>query len=224
MNKFLKIFYWGFIISFLGSLPLGTMNVTATNISLKQGAYDANAFALGTLVIEVMCVYIVLQAMQWVSKQQQFFKIFEWLTALLIFILSVSCFIAALKMKSFGNSVFTKYDLPPFVLGLLLSILNPLHIPFWFGWSTVLLNKKILIPQQKYFFIYITGISLGTIAGFNVFIYGGNYIVQQLMDKQNILNWVVGFVLLITASIQVYKIQKKKLKVEIFNVSAFNAW
>jgi threonine/homoserine/homoserine lactone efflux protein len=215
MNKFFKIFYWGFIISFLGSLPLGTMNVTATNISIQLGAYPAFIFALGTLVVEAVCVYIVLQAMQWVSKQQRFFKVFEWLTVLLIFILSVSCFIAALKMKSFGNSVFTKYNLRPFVLGLLLSTLNPLHIPFWFGWSTVLLNKKILIPQQKYFFVYILGISIGTIAGFDVFIYGGNYIVQQLMGKQNILNWVVGFVLLGTVLIQVYKMQRKKLTVSI---------
>ena len=196
-------------------MPLGTMNVTATNISVQQGAYPAFIFALGTLVVEAVCVYIVLQAMQWVSKQQRFFKVFEWLTALLILILSASCFIAALKMKSFGNSVFTKYNLPPFVLGLLLSILNPLHIPFWFGWSTVLLNKKILISHQKYFLIYILGISLGTIAGFDVFIYGGNYIVQELMDKQNILNLVVGFVLLITVIIQVYKMQKKKLAVTI---------
>jgi threonine/homoserine/homoserine lactone efflux protein len=116
-------------------------------------------------------------------------------------------------MKSFGNNVFTKYSLPPFVLGLLLSVLNPLHIPFWFGWSTVLINKKVLIPQQKYFLTYILGISLGTLAGFDVFIYGGNYIVQQLNDKQNILNWFVGFVLLITAIIQVYKIYKKQFVV-----------
>jgi len=209
--KQLKIFYWGFIISFLGTLPLGTMNVTATNISVEQGTFPALIFALGALTIEGICVYLVLHALQWVNKQQRFFKIFEWLTALIVLILSISCFIAAIEMKSFGDNVFTNYNLSPFVLGLLLSTLNPLHIPFWFGWSTVLMNKKILIPEQKNFLTYIIGISLGTLAGFDVFIYGGNYIVQQLNDKQNILNWIVGFVLLITAGIQVYKIYKKKI-------------
>lgn len=212
MKQAIKIFYWGFIISFLGTLPLGTMNVTATSISITQGYTAGFIFALGTLMIEIVCVYIVLQAMQWVNRQQRFFRIFDWLTAVLILMLSLSCFIAAIKMKSFGNSVFTNYHLPPFVLGLLLSVLNPLHIPFWFGWSTILMNKKILIPQQKYFLIYISGISMGTIAGFDVFIYGGNYIVQQLSDKQNILNWIVGFVLLFTAAIQLYKMQKKSIQ------------
>lgn len=211
MKQSIKIYYWGFIISFLGTLPLGTMNVTATNISLEQGAFSAIIFSGGTITVEAICVFIVLHALQWVNKQQRFFKIFEWLTALLILILAISCFIAAIEMKSFGNSVFTKYELPPFFLGLLLSILNPLHIPFWFGWSTVLINKKILIVEQKYFLIYIFGISLGTLAGFTVFIYGGIYIIQQLKDKQNILNWVVGFVLLVTAIIQVYKIYRTRV-------------
>jgi len=206
MKQSVKTLYWGFIISFLGSLPLGTMNVTATKISVEQGTYPALIFATGTLVIEAACVYIVLQAMQWVHKQKRFFKVFEWLTAIIIFILSISCFAAAIKMKSFGNSVFISYHLPPFLLGILLSVLNPLHIPFWFGWSTVLLNKKILIPQQKYFLIYIIGISVGTIAGFDVFIYGGNYIVELLNDRQSILNWIIGAVLFITSVIQLYKI------------------
>ena len=209
MKQSVKTLYWGFIISFLGSLPLGTMNVTATKISIEQGTYPAFIFAIGTLVIEAACVYVVLRAMQWVTKQKRFFKIFEWLTAIIILILSISCFVAAIKMKSFGSSVFLNYHLPPFLLGVLLSTINPLHIPFWFGWSTVLINKKILIPKQRYFLIYITGISLGTIAGFDVFIYGGNYIIEQLRDRQDILNWVIGAVLFITAVIQLYKINYK---------------
>jgi threonine/homoserine/homoserine lactone efflux protein len=213
MKQSIKIFYWGFVISFLGTLPLGTMNVTATNISIKQGTFSAFIFASGTIVVEGVCVYIVLQAMQWVSKQQRFFKIFEWLTIILILALSISCLTAAIKMKGFGNNVFLKYNLNPFLLGLLLSILNPLHIPFWFGWSTVLLKKNILIPKSKYYLTYISGISLGTLAGFDVFIYGGNFILQQLSDKQNMLNWVVGITLLITAAIQLYKIQRKRLQI-----------
>ena len=212
MKRLIRIFSWGLMISFLGSLPLGTMNVTATNISIQNGPHEAFVFALGTLVIEAACAYMVLLAMQWVSKQQRFFRVIEWVAAALILILSVSCFIAAIKMTNFGNNVFAQYGLPPFVLGLLLSALNPLHVPFWLGWSTVLMNKKILIPEQKFFLFYLAGISIGTIGGFDVFIYGGNYIVQQLSDKQNLLNWLVGFVLLITAGIQVYKIRRKTVE------------
>ncbi len=216
--QFLKVFSWGMLISFLGSLPLGTMNVTATNISAQQGSYPATLFALGSLVVETICVCIVLIAMNWVRKQQKIFRVFEWLTALLILILSLGSFVAAINMKGFGNNVFTAYHIHPFLLGILLSALNPLHIPFWFGWSTVLLNKNILLPQPRSYGIYVSGISAGTILGFDVFIYGGNYIVQQLSDKQEILNCTIGVVLFITAIIQFYKILFKPVIIVKGNV------
>ena len=210
MIRQFKIFFWGMFISFLGSLPLGTMNVTATNISVKEGTYPGTLFMLGALVIETICLCITLHAMEWVRKKQNIFRIFEWLTAVLILILAIGSFIAAYKMKAFGGNAFTAYNIPPFLLGLLLCSLNPMHIPFWFGWTTVLINKNVLVPGKKNYFIYVSGISIGTILGYDVFIYGGNYIVQKLTSNQNILNWIIGTVLLITALIQFYKIQYKK--------------
>ena len=196
-------------ISFLGSLPLGTMNVTATNIAVKDGTYAGIQFMLGALVIETVCLCITLAAMEWVRKQQKLFRAFEWVTAILMLILATGSFIAAYNMKAFGNNAFTAYNISPFLLGLLLSTLNPMHIPFWFGWTTILINRNTLLPGKNNYIIYVCGISVGTVAGFNVFIYGGHYIVQKLSGNQNILNWVIGTVLLITALIQLYKILYK---------------
>ena len=197
-------------ISFLGSLPLGTMNVTATNIAVKDGIYSGTLFMLGALVVETICLCITLLAMEWVRKKQNIFRMFEWITALLILALAFVSFVAAYKMKAFGDNAFTAYNIPPFLLGLLLCTLNPMHIPFWFGWTTVLINKNVLLPGKKNYFIYVCGISIGTVLGFSVFIYGGNYIVQKLINNQNILNWIIGTVLLITAIIQFYKMKYKK--------------
>lgn len=193
-------------ISFLGSLPLGTMNVTATNVAVKDGIYAGLLFTLGALTIETICLCITLLAMEWVRKQQRLFRVFEWLTAILIFTLALASFVAAYKMKTFGDSAFTAYNISPFLLGLLLSALNPMHIPFWFGWTTILINKNVLLPGFKNYLIYVMGISIGTVLGFAVFVYGGNYIIEKLADNQNILNWIIGIVLLVTALIQLYKI------------------
>jgi hypothetical protein len=37
MQKFVKIFFVGMMISFLGSLPLGTLNIAAMQISIFVG-------------------------------------------------------------------------------------------------------------------------------------------------------------------------------------------
>ncbi len=215
MLKSFNVFFWGMLISFLGSLPLGTMNVTATNIAVKDGTYAGTQFMLGALTIETACLIITLFAMEWVRRQQKLFRVFEWLTAILILCLAAGSFIAAWKMKSFGDNAFTAYHIAPFLLGLLLSTLNPMHIPFWFGWTTVLIKKNTLIPNRKNYIFYAIGITLGTISGFDVFIYGGQYIVQKLNDNQNMLNWLIGTVLLITAIIQLYKILYKASPVTV---------
>ena len=219
MKQLFKIFFWGMLISFLGSLPLGTMNVAATNISVKDGVNAAMIYALGSMIVELIYVRLSLIAMAWINRQQKIFRLFEWLTVFLILALAIGNFIAAVKMSGLGSAlpVSTKY---PFGLGALLSATNPLHIPFWFGWSTLLLNRKILLPCSNNYNWYAAGIGVGTMAGFALFIYGGSYMVQELNANQNMLNWVIGIVLLITAFIQVYKIRSKPAEVVISNASS----
>jgi len=210
-----KIFFWGWLISFLGSLPLGTMNVTATSISVTQGTTAATLFAFGGLLTETVCLCIALAAMDWVRKQQKLFLVFEWLTVTIILFLAITSFIAAWQMKGFGNNAISSLTINNFLFGALLSALNPLHIPFWIGWTTMLINKKTLIPGKKVYLVYVAGISVGTIAGFDVFIYGGNYVIRLLNNKQHFVNWFIGGVLFITAIIQLYKIWRRQSKTVI---------
>lgn len=215
MNRCVKIFAWGMTISFLGTLPLGTANVTATNIAVSHGLSAGFLFSYGCIFIETLCLCIVLAAMDWVSKRKGIFRLFEWMTTILILIMAAGSFIAAYKMRSFGENIFTSYHLSPFLLGLLLSSLNPLHIPFWIGWTTVLINKKIITPGRQNYFLYGVGITVGTLAGFALFIYGGNYIIAQAVNSQQLINWVVGTVLFLTALVQLYKIISNPVAIKL---------
>jgi len=215
MNRCVRILFWGMIISFLGTLPLGTVNVTATNIAVHDGLNAGFIFSYGCVIIETICLCIVLAAMDWVSKRQKIFRLFEWLTTILILVMAAASFIAAYEMRSFGDNIFTSYHLSPFLLGIVLSSLNPLHIPFWIGWTTVLINKKVITPGKKSYIFYTAGITIGTLAGFALFIYGGNYIVVQAGNNQQLINWVVGIILLITALVQLYKIVSKPIVIKV---------
>jgi threonine/homoserine/homoserine lactone efflux protein len=101
-------------------------------------------------------------------------------------------------------------SLHPYFLGLTMSAVNPVQIPFWFGWSTVLFTKNILLPRNSHYNTYIVGIGLGTLLGNCVFIFGGRIIADRISSNQNILNWVIGGIFLVTALIQLYKILKHK--------------
>ena len=205
MPKFICVSSAGLVISFLGSLPLGTMNIAATNISISEGVHAGWLYATGSMLIEIIIVRAALTAMGWFLRKQKLFWFLELFTTAVIVVMAIGCFVAAYKMTGFSGSLPKIFSLHPFWTGVLLSISNPLHIPFWMGWNTVLINKKILLPSSFYYNFYIMGIAVGTLLGFAVFIYGGNYMIAAIIKHQGALNVTIGLVLLVTAAIQVRK-------------------
>ncbi len=204
MEKLFRVSFWGMLVSFLGSLPLGTMNVTVTQISVQRGVTDGFAFAVGSMLIEVLIVRVALVSMKWLAKQHRLFRLLEYVTTSVILFLAIASFVAAYRMTGFASS-FPVQTIKPFWTGAFLSLTNPLHIPFWLGWSSVLMNKNILLPSSRQYNCYVVGIGLGTIFGFTVFIYAGNFLVSEIQQHQSLLNCTIGIVLLITVAIQVKK-------------------
>ena len=209
MSKLIRILFTGLFISFLGSLPLGSLNIAAMQISITDGMVPALLFSLGSLLAEVIYVRISLIAMDWVRKQKLFFKVLEWVTLLIVVALTISSFYAAMD-PGVKKNVILSSTVPRFWLGLFMSALNPVQIPFWFGWSTVLFSKKILEPKNTHYNIYIIGIGLGTLLGNCVFIFGGKLIGDRLNNNQALLNWIIGGIFAITALIQAWKMFTKK--------------
>jgi threonine/homoserine/homoserine lactone efflux protein len=209
MPPLLKIFFTGMLVSFLGSLPLGTLNIAAMQISVSDGVTAAMLFSLGSLLVEIVYVRISLVAMDWIRKQERIFKILEYVTLVIVVALAVSSFYAAMHTGVKKNIVLSS-SLPKFILGVAMCAVNPVQIPFWFGWSTVLFTKKVLLPRSDHYNSYIIGIGLGTFIGNCVFIFGGLLIANKISNNQNILNWVIGGIFAITAIIQLWRILKKK--------------
>lgn len=196
-------------ISFLGTLPLGTLNIAAMQISVSDGIRPALYFSLGALLVEIVYVRISLVAMDWVQKQQRFFNILQWITVLIITALAVSSFVAAASPHMEKN-VILSHTIHRFWLGVAMSAINPAQIPFWFGWSSALFTKKLLLPRNDHYNTYIGGIGLGTFLGNAVFIFGGQLIVNRLNANQGLISGIIGGVFAITAVIMAWRIVKKK--------------
>ena len=207
--RLVKVFFWGMLVSFLGSLPLGTLNVAAMQISVQESIKNAMYFSLGSLLTEMIYVRISLVGINWVRKQKVLFKWMEWIALGIVLALAIGSFIAATH-ENHAKNVMLNNNMHRFVLGLLLSAISPMQIPFWFGWSTVLFSKNILQPKNSFYNFYIIGIGLGTLLGNCVFIFGGKYIVQKLNANQSILNLVIGGIFALTAIIMLIRILMHK--------------
>ena len=206
MPKVIRIFFWGILISFLGSLPLGTLNIAAMQIGIQESIKDAIFFSFGSLTVEMIYVRISLVGIDWVRKQKKLMKIMEWITLAIIVALAAGSFIAAARDGEHAKNIMFNNNMHRFLLGMFMCAINPVQIPFWFGWSTILFTKKILEPKPNQYNFYIVGLGIGTLLGNCVFIFGGKWMVQRIANSEHYLNWVIGGIFAITAIIQLIKI------------------
>src|SRR5688572_6378261 len=97
MFDFIRIFLIGLVISLLGSLPLGSLNITAMQLSVQENTRNAIRYGLGVALIEIIYVRISLKGIDWVMEHNTIFRVLEWCTVFLFLILAISSFITAGK-------------------------------------------------------------------------------------------------------------------------------
>ncbi|WP_350292950.1 LysE family transporter [uncultured Croceitalea sp.] len=216
MLKALKLFGAGLLISFLGALPLGSLNITAFDISASQNVQNALLFSFAAIFIELVYVRLTLWSSQKVKLEGKWVYFLLSLGVLLLFYLAISSFITAIHISDIGtsSSILPKIT-SPVLLGLLLSALNPLQIPFWLTWNKVLESKKILKHNTISFVNYMFGIGTGTLIGLLVFIFAGKQIVANYEQYARITNFLLGLLYLGFSFYLLFLLVKKRHQFKI---------
>ncbi|HNP24038.1 MAG TPA: LysE family transporter [Panacibacter sp.] len=204
MNSIL-IFLKGWLVSFLGQLPLGTMSITSTQIAVQESFRNAWKYSLGVAIVEIIYLRFTLTGVDWIIQHSILFIILGWVTAILFLILGIFSFLTAYKQQAEKKAVLLENNISRFFLGLSMSALNPAQIPFWFIWSSYLINNGSLPIDSVSFNIFTLGCGTGTIAGLALYMYGGNWIIRRMNTGNRILNIIMGCVFIIAAIAQFYR-------------------
>jgi hypothetical protein len=199
-----KLFFYAISISFLGTLPLGTLNLSVANFAFRHDLIGAVGFSIGAISVEMTLVRVALVAIKRLEALKRMFRIFSILTSMILLALAFSSLLAAYQMQMFRASLPFS-TLNPILSGLLLSLINPLHLPFWMGWTAVLKSKKVLDDRRRSYSTFILAIGTGTSLAFCIYGTIGRFLIHLLGSREVLLNWIVGIALLITALAQLYK-------------------
>lgn len=209
MKDFARLFVCALSVSFLGSLPLGTLNLSVADYGFRQEWSAAIGFSLAAIAVEMALVRVALVAIRRLERLTHFFRFFNIVTCSILLFLASNSLIAAWQMETFrATTPFPAVN--PWFSGFLLSLTNPLHLPFWMGWTAVLRSRNILGDRPGQYNVFIAAIGLGTSMAFCLYGLAGGYLIRLLDSRQVLLNWIVGIVLLITAMMQLYKTFFKK--------------
>ncbi|MBB3054318.1 LysE family transporter [Mucilaginibacter gotjawali] len=209
LARYTKLFLVAFSISFIGSLPIGTLNTSVANFALNNNFMGAFQFGAAAILVEVVLVRIALIVIDKLAHLKRLFLLLSIAACIAILLLAYRTLEAAFHMKNFAD-VLPFVGMNAFYSGLALSLLNPLHLPFWMGWTAVLKGRKVLISTARAYNLYIIAIGSGTCTSFIIYGVAGNYLMAALKAQHNLINWILGFTLLMTGLILAYKLITKQ--------------
>lgn len=210
MIELIKVFFVGSLISFLGQLPLGNMNLTATQLSVQQSYRSAWNYGAGIVIVEIIYLRLALTGMDWVVEHKQLFAVMGWLTVVVFVVLGILAFVMAHQQTGTKKGLLLNNKMNRFLLGIVVSGINPAQIPFWFLWSTQLINSKVLMPTTSQFNIFTAGAGLGSLAGLAVYIHGGKWVIAKMKTSNKALNIFMGIVFILAGLFQLYNMLFKK--------------
>src|SRR6185436_1962586 len=202
----IQVFFSAMMISFLGQLPFGNMNLTATQLAVQEGYGNAWKYSIGIVLIEMIYLRLALTAMDWVVRQKLLFEIMSWLTVAVFLGLGILSLIMARKQTKEKKGLLLNNTLNRFFLGVSVSLINPAQIPFWFIWTTYLIQNKVLQTSSLYFNLFTAGAAIGSIAGLALYIYGGKWIIAKMKASNRQLNIFMAIVFIAASLFQLYNI------------------
>ena len=207
----IQVFFSALLISFLGQLPFGNMNLTATQLAVQEGYKQAWKYALGIVLIEMIYLRLALTAMDWIVEHKLVFNIMGWLTFVVFLALGIFSLIMARRQTGEKKGLLLNNKLDRFLLGVSISAINPVQIPFWFIWSTQLIQGKVLHTTFLDFNLFTAGAGIGSVTGLAVYIYGGKWVIAKMKASNKQLNTFMGIVFILAALWQLYNMIYKPI-------------
>lgn len=176
--QILKNITVGFLISFIGSIPLGYLNIVGFQMYTSFGIKPTIQYLFGVIVVEFFVIYFTLLFANQLIKNLKLIRFIDGFSVIFMFILAY-VFYSSSKSETLNTTVFSNYANYPFWFGLILSGSNFIQIPFWTSWNLYLLNGNYIEISKSRKYFYVLGTIFGTFIGVLTLILSLNYVTNQ---------------------------------------------
>ena len=206
------IFIITFIISFLGSIHPGPLNLSVIQITLRKNMVLGLLMALGGIIPEIIYGYLAVEGVMIFEQYPLIFQIMKWTVAPILLIMGYLELTRKKKNKTINDYAFeeiTSEKWQTISKGFFLSFFNPQLLPFW---------VVILVNYQNYNLLKINGLSdkiwfvLGTSTG----AFALNYVYARIASvkreqifgllNQNCFEQIIGWTFVGMGVLQIIKL------------------
>ncbi len=208
----LKNVFFGFLVSFLGSLPLGYLNIVGVAILGHSKWQSLMLYLLGVILVEVVVVYGTIFFVNQLVANKKWMKNIDFLA--IFFLLGLAVVFRLSSNDSVASVDFLKEYVAysSFFIGLVLCALNFLQIPFWVGWNLYLVNANRIVLTRQLQHFYLLGIIIGTFLGMLLAIVVLDSLAQKNFSFTSyILPVFIPIFFVVLAIFQIKKVYQKYL-------------
>ena len=199
----------GFLIAFLAVIPPGLINMTAAKISTQDGKNEALSFALGASIIIFFQTFTAVLFARFINNHQEIVATLQEIGIFVFSLLSVYFFFIAEKPKKIKTNREVKGKSNRFFLGMLLSTLNLLPIPFYVFASMSLQASGYFSFDKIPVSCFVSGVVLGSFTVFYTYIVAFKKIEKKTEFLMKNINTIIGSVTTFMAVVTLFKLLYK---------------
>ncbi|REG98135.1 hypothetical protein [Flavobacterium aquicola] len=203
----------GFVVSFLGSLPLGYLNIIGVEVFSKFGINPLVFYLLGVIVVEAVVIYFTVIFANKLVSNKKLMKGIDFFAVFFLFLLAYLFYAHSNQSVEEHNYLESYVRYSPFLIGMVLCGLNFLQIPFWMAWNLYLMNANHIVLHSKLKFHYIFGTLVGTFWGMLLAILVLDSLSQNAFSfSKYIMPVCIPLFFVVLAFFQIFKVYKKYIR------------
>ena len=190
------------VVSFLGYIPPGNINLTAMQISINKNIKQALIFITTFSILEAIFTYILMRFAAWFAEKKDVLAVLNWALIIVFVVLGTLTWYKGKqdlpKETEFkkGASVRT---------GILLGIFNPIQIPFWAIAGTYLIGHNWITTAGFGLQVFALGSGIGAFICLYLYAHFAQLIQEKFSLSSKLINHGIALVFFCLAIISLIR-------------------
>jgi len=208
--KALKNIFVGFLVSFIGSIPLGYLNIIGFEVYTKSGMNNLLLYLLGVITIEAIVIYCTLLFADRLSRSKKLMKFIDFFSIVFMLVLAYVFYSQSNADSSTESQLSSYINYSGYLIGIIFSSLNFMQVPFWLGWNVYVVNANYITLGKKLNLVYLAGTLIGSFSGILTVVMVLNLVTEGTSSiSKYLLSHIIPLFFVGMAVYQAYKFYKK---------------
>jgi threonine/homoserine/homoserine lactone efflux protein len=197
----------GMALSFIGSLPIGIINMTVAETAIQKGIRQALTVALGAALIEFIQAWVAITFTHLILGNASMELLFNGIAVGVFFLLAAYYF----WQSGINNTALPqkkRFQFPDFWKGVAVSSLNVMVFPYWIFYATYLNVNDWMQLDPLSILLFSGGVSAGAFLLFALYARLGLWVVQRAASVIRYTDLIIAVILLLFGLFQLYRFLK----------------